>query len=139
MILLLYRLVNDGFNNTDTFSFNNHSDTPTLVVSTLKPTMNPTVKPTEKPTEKPTMKPTVKPTVNPTNKPKRFLSLEQRKRNPSIHNWIYNMDNGFYKSWRYVRNDNSDEVTIQVPSDQYLLAICITAHVSYIISYHLIQ
>ena len=49
------------------------------------------------------------------------------------------MDNGFYKSWRYVTNDNTDQVTIQVPSDQYLLAICITAHVSYLISYHVIQ
>ena len=49
------------------------------------------------------------------------------------------MDDGFYKSWRYVTNDNTKRANIQVPSDQYLLAICITAHVSYLISYHVIQ
>ena len=144
MILLLYRLVNDGFNNTDTFSFNNHSDTPTLVVSTLKPTVKPTVKPANKPVVR--IKPRVSiseqtriKAVNPANNPKQSPISGQRRMNPSYNHWINSVDNGFYKSWKYVSKDNTKRANIHVPSGQYLLAICITAHVSYFISYHFIQ
>ena len=152
MIFLLSRFINDDFNNTDTFSINNSSDTPTVVMSTVKPTSNPTVKPTVKPTMKPANKPVVriKPrvsiskrarmkAVNPANNPKHSRKPSQKRRNKSNYKRNNQGDHAFYKSWKYVTNDNTKRANIQVPSGQYLLAICITAHVSYFISYHVIQ
>ena len=49
------------------------------------------------------------------------------------------IENNFYSIWQYLSNDTITTGSLQVPSDQYLLAICITAHVSYLISYHIIQ
>ena len=177
MIFLLSRFVNDDFNNTDTISINNSSDTPTAVMSTVNPTSNPTVKPTVKPTMKPTSEPTVNPTGNPTGnltvnptvnptvkptvkpaskpvvrirprvslseiskpKPNKSRRPNKKRRNKSNYKRNNQGDRAFYKSWKYVRRDNTNRTTIQVPSGQYILAICITADVSYFISYHVIQ
>ena len=49
------------------------------------------------------------------------------------------IENNFYSTWQYLSNDTITTGSLQVPSDQYLLAICITVHVSYLISYHVIQ
>ena len=209
MIFLLSRFVNDDFNNTDTISFNNFSDTPTVVMSTVNPTSNPTIKPTVKPTSKPVVR--IRPRVDIRTRPiqgpdetiSQYLAKKEAERarmnaiiskrnilrngkpiqshksiqrpitrkipitreshkskqipitrkshkskqrpitthpmNQSFNHWIYNMDNGFYKSWKNVTNDNTKKANIHVPSGQYLLAICITAHVSYIISCHSIE
>ena len=205
MIFLLSRFINDDFNNTDTISFNDSSDTPTVVMSTVNPTSNPTVKPANKPVVRirPRVDIRTRPIQGPDETISQYLAKKEAERarmnaiiskrnilrngkpiqshksiqrpitrkipitreshkskqipitrkipitrerpitrqpmNPSYNHWIYDMDNGFYKSWENVTNDNTNRTIIQVPSGQYLLAICITAHVSYIISFHIIQ
>ena len=56
-----------------------------------------------------------------------------------LTDYLKYVENNFYSKWKYLSNDTITTGSLQVPSDQYLLAICITAHVSYIISCHSIE
>ena len=73
---------------------------------------------------------------------KQTYTFQQTKSKAEIErltDYLKYVENNFYSKWKYLSNDTITTGSLQVPSGQYLLAICITAHVSYIISCHSIE